>query len=152
MSVLAVRLKRLARRRQRGAALIETALVLPVVLLLVFGVIGLGRITQARIGVSGVAREAARAAALANSGSEASSQGMARAQEVAAGYRLTDGSLKVTVDPGTFDRGGQVQASAEYDVQLKDLPLMQWTTVHVSAHAAERVDLYRSRWLPEGQS
>ncbi len=122
------------------------------VLLLVFGVIGMGRITQARIAVSGVAREAARAAALANSASEASSQGAARAQEVASGYRLTNGSLKVTVDPGAFDRGGQVQAGAEYDVQLKDLPLMQWTKVHVEGHAAERIDLYRSRWLPEGQS
>jgi len=134
------------RHPQRAAALIETALVLPVVLLLVVGVIGVDRLIQARIGVSAVAHEAARSAALANSAAEASQQGLARAQQVAAGYKLINGSLKVQVDPGSFDRGGEVQASAQYDVALQDLPLLHWTHVEVMAQDKERIDLYRSRW------
>ena len=134
-------------RRQRAAALIETALVLPVILLLVFGVIGVDRLIQARIAVSAVAHEAARSAALANTATEASQQGMARAQEVAIGYQLNNGSLKVVVDPGSFDRGGNVQASAQYDVTLQDLPLLKWTHIQVVAGDKERIDLYRSRWL-----
>jgi len=134
-------------RRQRAAALIETALVLPVILLLVFGVIGVDRLIQARIAVSAVAHEAARSAALANTATEASQQGMARAQEVAIGYQLNNGSLKVVVDPGSFARGGDVQASAQYDVTLQDLPLLKWTHIQVAAGDKERIDLYRSRWL-----
>ncbi|HVA23494.1 MAG TPA: hypothetical protein VMW62_03800, partial [Chloroflexota bacterium] len=98
------------------------------------------------IGVSAVAHEAARSAALANSAAEASRQGLARAQQVAAGYKLTNGSLRVQVDPGSFDRGGEVQASAQYDVGLQDLPLLHWTHIEVIARDQERIDLYRSRW------
>ena len=47
------------------------ALVVPLLLLLAFGVVGVGRVGQARLGVSAVAREAARAAALADSPAEA---------------------------------------------------------------------------------
>ena len=143
--------RRLLRHRQRGAALIETAIVLPVLLTLVFGIVGVGRIVQARIGVSGVAREAARAAALADTASQASSQGLARAQEVASGYRLTNGTLQVVVDPGAFQRGGQVRSDAQYEVALDDLPLLHWVKVKVEAHDIERIDLYRSRWSVEPQ-
>lgn len=143
--------RRLWRHHQRGAALIETAIVLPVLLTLVFGIVGVGRIVQARIGVSGVAREAARAAALADTASQASSQGLARAQEVASGYRLTNGTLQVVVDPGAFQRGGQVRSDAQYEVALDDLPLLHWVKVKVEAHDIERIDLYRSRWSVEPQ-
>ena len=126
--------------------MIETALVIPVLLTLVFGVIGVDRLIQARIGVSAVAHEAARSAALANNAAEASQQGMARARDVAAGYGLNNGSLKVTVDPGSFQRGAEVEAAAQYDVPLQDLPLLKWTHIQVTAQDRERIDLYRSRW------
>src|SRR3712207_4368354 len=69
---------------QGGQALVETALVLPVLLLLAFGVVGATRLTQARMEVSAVAREAARAAALTDGAADATSQGLARGREVAA--------------------------------------------------------------------
>jgi hypothetical protein len=137
------------RRGQRGQALVETALVVPLVLLLVFGVIGVGRLTRAQMAVSAVAREAARAGALASTAGEAGEWGMSRGQEVAAGYALGNGSLDLRVEPGAFDRGGQVRASARYTVELEDLPLMNWVRVPVAGSHVERVDLYRSRWAPE---
>lgn len=133
-------------RGQRGQALVETALVLPLLLLLAFGVVGVGRVVQAQMGVSAVARESARTAALANDPTEAMAVGLARAQEVATGYRLTNGSLQVVVDPGSMARGTQVRAAVRYEVELGDLPLLGWARVSVASDHLERTDLYRSRW------
>jgi Flp pilus assembly protein TadG len=133
-----------------GQALVETALVVPLLLLLAFGVVGVGRVTHAQLGVSAVAREAARAAALADTPGESSARGLGRGQEVAAGYGLANGSLRLTVEPGSFARGGQVRASASYAVSLDDLPLLGWARIPVVSDRVEPVDLYRSRWRVGG--
>ncbi|HZU12175.1 MAG TPA: TadE family protein [Chloroflexota bacterium] len=135
---------------QRGQALVELALVIPILLLLAFGVVAAGRVTQAQMGVSAVAREAARAAALANDSGQAAADGMARGQEVATGYSLGNGSLQLAVNAGGFSRGGTVQASAHYTVSLADLPLLGWAHVTVGSAHLERVDLYRSFWQTRG--
>jgi Flp pilus assembly protein TadG len=129
---------------------LETALVMPVLLLLAFGVVGAGRVVQAQLGISAAAREAARVAALAPDPAEAAARGMAQGQAVAAGYGLANGSLRLSVEPGAFTRGGQVRAAARYEVTLADLPLLGWTRVAVSSEHLERLDLYRSRW-PRGE-
>lgn len=139
------------RKGQRGQALVETALVVPLLLLLAFGVIAAGRVTQAQMGVSAVAREAARAAALANGPGQSASDGMARGQEVAAGYNLGNGSLELSVAPGSFRRGDAVRASARYTVSFGDLPLLGWARVTVGSTHFERIDLYRSFWSTGAQ-
>lgn len=144
-------LARHCRAAQRGNALVEVALVLPMLLVLVAGVLGVGRVVQAQMGVSAVAREAARAAALAENPAEAASQGVVRGQEVAVGYELTNGSLQIIVDPGSFARGAPMRASAHYEVALDDLPLLGWARVRVGSDHVERIDLYRSRWSAGGQ-
>src|SRR5437867_2071168 len=101
---------RIAASGRRGSALIETALVLPMLLFLAFGVIGVGRITQARMAVDAVTHETARSAAIASDSGSALNQGLARGQAVASGYGLTNGSLRLSLDVGQFDRGGQVQS------------------------------------------
>lgn len=50
--------------RDRGAAAVEMALVLPVLLLLVFGIIDFGRMLNAQITLTEAAREGARASVL----------------------------------------------------------------------------------------
>jgi Flp pilus assembly protein TadG len=136
--------------RQRGQALVETALVLPVLLLLAFGVVGGGRVTQAQMGVSAVAREAARAAALADEPSAATLAGLERGQEVASGYLLRNGSLRIVVEPGSMARGSAVRATVSYEVRLDDLPLLGWAVVPLSSDHLERTDLYRSKWPAGG--
>ena len=136
--------------RQRGQALVETALVVPMLLVLAFGVIGVGRVTQAEMGVSAVAREAARSAALADDPATAALAGVTRGQEVATGYSLTNGSLRITIDPGVMARGAPVVATVRYDVELGDLPLLGRARVSVSSTHLERTDLYRSHWSPGG--
>src|SRR5205823_10613424 len=95
-------------RREPGQALIETALVVPILLLLALGVVGVGRVLQAQLAVSAVSREAARAAAVADTATAAESQGHSRGDEVAEGYGLTRGALVLSIDPGSFQRGGRV--------------------------------------------
>src|SRR5581483_4120878 len=143
MASTIVGLARRALGQQRGSALVETALVAPLLLMMAFAI---GRVLQARMGVAEVAQEAATTAALANNGSEAAQRGLSRGKDVAAGYGLTNGSFELTVDPGAFDRGGQVIAVARYRVSLGDLPLLQWTTIPMQSRRSAPIDLYRSRW------
>src|SRR5262245_14129468 len=110
-------------------------------LLLVFGVLAAGRFTQAQMGVSAVARAAARAGALAQDPSDARASAFARARAVAIGYGLTNGSLQLALDPGAFARGDSVRAEARYQVRLEDLPLLGWAEVEVVGRDAERIDL-----------
>ena len=140
------------RQDERGQALVELALTIPLLLLLAFGVVAVGRVIDAQMGVSAVAREEARAAVLAAGPAEASSLGLARGREVAAGYHLDNGSLQLAVDAGGFERGGEVRATARYTVTLADLPLLGWTRVSVGSTHLERIDLYRSRWPNGGGS
>ena len=129
---------------ERGQALLETALVMPVVLLLVSGIVGVYRVTGAQGAISATAAEAARAGALANTPSDALAHAVARGQDVARGYGLTNGSLELSVDATRFGRNGQVRTAARYQVELVDLPLFGWTRVSVSATGLEWVDPYRS--------
>ena len=79
--------RRLTPVRQTAQALVELALVLPVVLLLVFGTIGVSRYVQTSVAVIAVAHEAARAGALARSPSDAVDRMRQRAASVAPGPR-----------------------------------------------------------------
>jgi Flp pilus assembly protein TadG len=131
---------------ERGAALVEAALLIPVLLVLVFGVVGVSKLTQTVMAVSAVSREAARSAALADSAAQAASNGQARGQQVADGYGLNNGSLKLAIDAGGFDRGGTVNAQASYDVDLSHLPIPGWGKFTITRHHMERIDMYHSRW------
>jgi Flp pilus assembly protein TadG len=67
-------------RRDRGAAAVEFALLLPLLLLLVFGIIDFGRALNAQITLTQAAREGARLAALGESnvvsGTQAAATGL----------------------------------------------------------------------------
>jgi hypothetical protein len=131
---------------ERASALVEATLVIPVLLVLVFGVIGVSKLEQTVMAVTAISREAARSAALADNANQAVSDGEARGQQVADGYGLSNGSLKLVVDAGSFDRGGTVTAQASYKVDLSYLPIPGWGTFTISRQHAERIDMYRSRW------
>lgn len=59
------------RRDERGAAVVEFALVLPVLVLFMFGIIEFGRAYNARIELTAAVREGARAVALGATSDEA---------------------------------------------------------------------------------
>ena len=69
------------RNGERGQALVEAALVIPVLLLVAFGVVMAGRISHAKVAVQAIAREASRELATASS----EDVGMSEALQTAGG-------------------------------------------------------------------
>lgn len=128
-----------------GQALLEVALVVPVVLLLVVGIVGLGRVQGTRNGLDVAAREAARAAAQGRNGGDAVASGLARGRELAFSHGLTNGSFALTVDARGLAPGDVVRTSASYEVRFGDLPLLGWANVTLRASGQEAIDQYRSR-------
>ena len=147
-TVAARELRRRSRHRTRGQALVETALALPVVLMLGLGVLGVARVSSALMGVTVAAREAALAAALAPDAATAWSWGTTRGRQVAAEYGLntSSASFLVDVDVSSFEWWGEVRASVTYAVSLADIPLVPWAQVQVPLQRshAEVLDPYRS--------
>jgi len=80
--------------RDRGAAAVEFALVLPMLLLVIFGLIDFGRLLNAQVKVTEAAREGARAAAVAGMGDDHADAAEGRAQ-------IVDEGIEV-VAPSTF--------------------------------------------------
>jgi Flp pilus assembly protein TadG len=68
--------------RDRGAAAVEFALVLPLLLLIVFGIIDFGRALNAQITLTEAAREGVRLAALGDSSAEVSARAQAAAPQL----------------------------------------------------------------------
>ena len=97
-------------RRERGAALLETALVLPLVLLVAVGIFDFGRAFQTWQVLTNAAREGARVAVLpgANVGTIT-----ARAKSYLDSGQLSEAqNATVAVVPVTLDLGGGVTAAA----------------------------------------
>ncbi|MPZ50276.1 MAG: hypothetical protein GEU75_13430 [Dehalococcoidia bacterium] len=136
--------RRLLRTGETGQALVEAALLLPVLLIMVFGVVAVGRVVQAKIAVEAAAREASRTLASAASEQEGLAASVETGRSVAEGYGLSGERLTVDVASNGFTRGGRVSAEVSYSVVLS-LPLINLADVVVSSTHTERVDLYRSR-------
>ena len=85
------------RSRSRGQSLVEFALVLPVFLLVLSGVLDFGFALYSRISVINAAREGARSAAVAADHSTIPSTAQSRAAAVVSGAGLVAGSPTTTV-------------------------------------------------------
>jgi Flp pilus assembly protein TadG len=129
-------------QRSPGQALVEAALVVPALLLLVLGVFAAGVVGRTDAALLAVAQEAARAAATASNASDAAAHGLARGEQVAAGYRLDDAN--VAVDARDFRAGGLVRVDATATVSLVGLSV--FGPMHVTLHHkhVEPVDPYRN--------
>ncbi|MPZ49733.1 MAG: hypothetical protein GEU75_10655 [Dehalococcoidia bacterium] len=130
---------------ESGQALVEAALVLPVILLVVFGVVMAGRLSHTKVAVQAAAREASRALATAPSEQQGLTEARDRGQAVAEGYGLSGERLTLEVRSNGFERGGAATAEVTYRVPLGDLPLLKMVDISVSSKHSERIDLYRSR-------
>ncbi len=130
---------------ERGQALVEAAIAIPVLLVLVFGVVAVGRVVQAKIAVQAAAREAGRTLAVAPSEHEGVTDALEAAHAIASGYGLSEERLTIDVDANGFLRGGRATADVTYSVSLSGLPLLGFVDVEVSAHHSEQIGPYRSR-------
>lgn len=103
--------------RERGAAAVEFALVVPLLLLLVLGIAEFGRAYNLSTTLSGAAREGARAMALQNSTSAA----VSAAQAAAPGISL--GASQISVSPSSCPTSSTgpttlVQVSISYPMRF----------------------------------
>lgn len=130
-----------ATRDQRGGASLELVLLVPVLLLLLLLVVNGGRLVQARGDVDAMARDAARAASVARSPSEATARAEAMVRE-----RVGEGGVQcrepaVTTDTAAFRPGGVVSVAVTCHVDLAAVSALGIASSHaLGAHATEVVD------------
>ena len=102
------------RHGERGAAAVEFALILPVLILLVMGLIEFSRVFNIQISLSTAAREGARTMAIHNDAGLAETAAIAAAPSI--NPAITGG--QIAVSPGTCAAGGPVTVTINYNVAL----------------------------------
>ena len=131
-------------RAERGMAVLELVLLAPLFVLLVYVVVGLGRLGLARQHLDAAARDAARAGSLARSAEGALTAATAAATEALGSHNLTCADLGVEVDTGQFRPGGWVRVEVSCRVGMVDLVGL-WLpgTRTMTAAGQAVVDTYR---------
>jgi Flp pilus assembly protein TadG len=113
----------LLKQRRRGDAIVEFALVLPILLLILFGIMEVGRVLDAWIVVQNAAREGARVGTLADSTTAGSA-----AQQAANSYLQMAFASRADVDntvvPAPIVSADAVQVNVEADIHIYT-PFMQ---------------------------
>jgi len=115
---------------ERGAAAVELALVLPILVTLVFGIIQFGRGYNAQISVTSAAREAARE--IATGGTPAAARLAARS----AADTIVAGALTVSV-PASCTPGSSVTAVASYPFTY-DIPFVGQRALTLTSRGSMR--------------
>ncbi|GLB31527.1 hypothetical protein LAD12857_34500 [Lacrimispora amygdalina] len=101
-------------KKNSGQALVEMALVLPLLILLVCGIVEFGRIYNANLVVTNASREGARKAVVGGSDSEILSAVNTAAQT------LNSASMTVTITPSQINRyyGEQAEVQISYNLSI----------------------------------
>lgn len=86
-------------RRERGAAAVELAIVLPLLVLVIMGLVDFGRLFFAQIGLASASREGARAASVGMTTAMVTSIAQASAPKAAQLAGLDASALGVSVTP-----------------------------------------------------
>jgi Flp pilus assembly protein TadG len=133
-----------SRDRDGGTAAAEFAVVFPLLLLVLVGVVFVGRLATAEGQVEGAARDAARAASARRSVTAAGQAARVEAEVSLANGGVSCRRLDVRTDTSQFEPGGSVAVSVTCQVSLADLDLLGLpgsTTRTATARAP--IDLYR---------
>jgi hypothetical protein len=129
--------------RKPGNAVVELAVLSPIIGVLLAGLAAIAIAVQAQLGLVSVAEEAALAATYASGPAQAVVLGQARGQQVGQGYALRNGSLVVAIDASGFAPGGVVRATAHYQLSADQLPLLGLARLQLEQRHAELVPVYR---------
>jgi TadE-like protein len=120
-------------KEERGAAAVELALILPVILMLLFGIIQFGRAYNASIVVTHAAREAVRKVALGASDAEAKTAGEQ------AGLSLPGGVLVASIPPGDscpanlLDQKAKTTVTYPFTFDIPFVPGLRLVTISKTA-------------------
>jgi Flp pilus assembly protein TadG len=102
------------RHNDRGAAAVEFALIVPVLLLIVFGIMEFSRLYNEQISLSNAARSAARVMAIGNDQGDA----VQAAIDAAPALNPAITSGQVSFSPGTCAPGGTMTVTINYPTAL----------------------------------
>lgn len=112
---------RVLRRDERGSAAAELTLLTPLLIVLLLFVVFCGRLADTKLRINDVAHQAARAATLARSPSQATSNAQATASAALASAGITCQSLSVSTDTQGLKPGSTVTVTVSCSVGLGDL-------------------------------
>jgi Flp pilus assembly protein TadG len=123
-----------------GQAMVEFALVAPILVALILGIIQFGFLLHDYIAITDAVRVGSREAAVSRTDPDPIGDAETRARRAASD--LDQSRLTITVtpgDPGTWTIGGDVSVEASYDFELDLLGL--WSVpVTLKSKATERVE------------
>jgi len=139
---------RIRRRRggpDDGSAVVETAVLTPVLILVLLAAVMAGRFESARLHVDTAASNAARAASMARSPAAAQAAGSAEARRSLADAGVACPSPRVAVDTSGFRPGGVVKVSLTCRADIGDLAGMGLAPISttITKSSAAPVDRYR---------
>jgi Flp pilus assembly protein TadG len=97
---------------ERGAAAVEFALVLPILIMLLLGIVEFGRIFNVQVSVTNAAREGARVMAIENDPAQAAAAAIAAAPSVSPAI----GAGNITITPTDCAGGGTATVTIDYPV------------------------------------
>lgn len=127
---------------REGQALVEGALVAPLLLVLIFGVLAVNQVAQAKMAVISAAREGARSGVQSAGGGELAAAA-SRGSTIAAGAGLNNGSFALNAAISGGRDGGYLATTATYRVVFVDWGAFSRVGVDVRGDALERFDQYR---------
>ncbi len=130
-----------------GQAALEFALGLMVLIVILAGIMTIGPLTYANIGVHTAASDCAFAAAQSLNAEQARFQGISAAQETLGSYSLNASGAAINV-MSDFKRGAPVVCQVAYDLDLGQIPLVGM--LNPETHIVSRVILpaqaFKSTW------
>ncbi len=133
-------LRRKSIRRDDGQAMVEFALVLPVLLVLVLGIIQFGIVLHDYLAITDAVRVGAREAAVSRMDPMAASDVEARVRASAAELDQTELDITITPgDSGTWTQGGDVAVEASYPFDINLLGFVVFSG-DLTSKATERVE------------
>jgi Flp pilus assembly protein TadG len=112
------------RQDERGSAAVELTLLTPLLILLLVFVVLCGRLADTKLRLNDVAHQAARAATLARTPSQATVDARATADAALASAGITCRSLTVSTDTQALRPGSTVTVTVSCGVGLSDLTLL----------------------------
>ena len=128
----------------RGSLSLELSLLVPVLIVVVAFMVGAATLGRVRSDLDDAAWEAARAASLARSGTDADAAARHAVERRFAAERWSCGSQLVNVDTSRFEPGGTVEVEVSCDVRLADAGLFLPGATHLRSRAAEPLERYRA--------
>lgn len=134
--------KRTRSRRERGSLALEFVIMVPILVLFMALLAAVGRIVEAQGQLDGAARDAARAASIAqSSGAVAQGDAQTAADSDLVGVSTCVGQPRVTFGGGTdLVPGGVVNVVVTCQVSLPALSFIGFETRTVTGHASAPID------------